>query len=106
MLEAAGRAGITGPGPRLWAIAQQAGLRPMGMIGVQPHFGPGDPVGLAWLAEAMRGFAELIVGTGVATADELGLDTFEQRLAAEQQEYQAVFAMPVLYSAWATTSPA
>jgi SAM-dependent methyltransferase len=105
MLEAAERAGLSGPGPRLWAIAQEAGLRPLGMIGVQPHFGPGDPVGLAWLSEAMRGFAELIIGTGVATADEIGLYTFAQRLAAEQQKYQAVFAMPVVYGAWATTTP-
>ena len=75
------------------------------MIGIQPHFGPDDPIGLAWLTEAMRGFAELIVGTGVATAEEIGIDTFEQRLAAEQHKYQAVFAMPVVYSAWATTGP-
>ena len=105
MLEAAARAGISGPGPRLWALAQEAGLRPLGMIGIQPHFGPDDPVGLAWLTEAMRGFAKLIVGTGVATAEEIGIDTFEQRLAAEQHKYQAVFAMPVVYSAWATTGP-
>ena len=44
MLEAADRAGISGPGPRLWALAQEAGLRPLGMIGIQPHFGPDDPV--------------------------------------------------------------
>jgi SAM-dependent methyltransferase len=105
MLEAADRAGISGPGPRLWALAQEAGLRPLGMIGIQPHFGPDDPVGLAWLTEAMRGFAELIMGTGVATAEEIGIDTFEQRLADEQRKYQAVFAMPVVYSAWATTGP-
>jgi SAM-dependent methyltransferase len=105
MLEAADRAGISGPGPRLWALAQEAGLRPLGMIGIQPHFGPDDPVGLAWLTEAMRGFAELIMGTGVATAEEIGIDTFERRLADEQRKYQSVFAMPVVYSAWATTGP-
>ena len=105
MLEAAARAGVSGPGPRLWSIVQEAGLRPLGMIGIQPHFGPGDPVGLAWFTEAMRGFAEVIVSTGVATPEEIGLDTFEQRLADEQQKYQAVCALPVLYSAWATTGP-
>jgi SAM-dependent methyltransferase len=105
MLEAAARAKISGPGPRLWVIAQEAGLRPLGMIGIQAHFGPDDPVGLAWLTEAIRGFAELIVGTGVATVEEIGLETFEQRLADEQQRYQSVFAMPMLYSAWATAGP-
>ena len=105
MLEAAARAGISGPGPQLWAIVQEAGLRPLGMIGIQPHFGPDDPVGIAWSTEAMHGFAELIVSTGVATAEEIGMETFEQRLAAEQQKYQAVCALPVVYSAWATTGP-
>jgi hypothetical protein len=52
-------------GPRLWAILQQAGLRPLGMIGVQPHFGPGDPVGIAVAVENVRAAVPLIVGTGV-----------------------------------------
>jgi SAM-dependent methyltransferase len=105
MLEAAARAGVSGPGPRLWAIVQEAGLRPLGMIGIQAHFGPDDPVGLAWFTEAMRGFAQVIVGTGVATAEQIGIETFEQRRADEQRKYQAVCAVPMLYSAWATTGP-
>ena len=59
---------------------EEAGLRPLGMIGVQPHFGPGDEVGLAFLVESMRVAEPLIVGTGVATAEEIGIETFEQRL--------------------------
>lgn len=31
-------------GPRLWAVLQEAGLRPLAMMGVQPHFGPADPM--------------------------------------------------------------
>ena len=38
------------------------------MIGVQPHFGPGDEVALAFLVESLRVAEPLIVGTGVATA--------------------------------------
>jgi len=53
----------------------------------------------------MRLAAPLIVGTGVATAEELGMDTFEQRLRDENQRTQAVGAYPMLLSAWATTSP-
>jgi len=30
-------------GPRLRAIVREAGLHPRGTIGIQPHFGPGDP---------------------------------------------------------------
>jgi len=45
------------------------------------------------------------VGTGVATAEEIGMETFEQRLKDETKRNQAVFAAYMLLSAWATTSP-
>ena len=77
----------------------------MGMIGVQPHFGPGDEVGIAFLVETMRIAAPLIVGTGVATAEEIGMETFEQRMRDENQRTQVVGAYPMLLSAWATTGP-
>jgi hypothetical protein len=92
-------------GPRLWAIVQEAGLRPLGMIGVQPHFGPDDPLGIAFLVENIRVAAPLIVGTGVATAEEISIETFEQRLRDEGDRTQAVDATYMLLSAWATTGP-
>ncbi len=105
VVEAFARAGMSMLGPRLWPIVQEAGLRPLGMIGVQPHFGPGDPLGVAYLMETMRGAAPLIVGTGVATAEEFGIETLEQRLRDEAQRTQAVSATPMLLGAWATTGP-
>ena len=105
IVEAFARAGLSMLGPRLWAIAEEAGLRPVGMIGIQPHFGPGDPAGIAYLVETMRVAAPLIVGTGVATAEEIGMETFEQRLSDEGQRTSAVGASPMLLSAWATTGP-
>ena len=105
LIEGFARAGLTMLGPRLWAIVQEAGLRPLGMIGVQPHFGPDDPVGIAFLVEAIRVAEPLIVGTGVATAEEIGMETFEQRLRDEGERSQAVGATYMLLSAWATTSP-
>jgi SAM-dependent methyltransferase len=105
LVEAFAKAGMSMIGSRLWAIVQEAGLRPVGMIGVQPHFGPGDEVGIAFLVETMRIAAPVIVGTGVATAEEIGMETFEQRLRDENQRAQAVGAYPMLLGAWATTSP-
>jgi len=105
LVQAFAKAGISTLGPRLWTIVQEAGLHPLGMIGIQAHFGPGDPVGIATAVENMRLAAPLIVGTGVATAEEIGMDTFEQRLRDEQQQSQAVAANPILLSAWATTGP-
>jgi SAM-dependent methyltransferase len=103
LVEAFAKAGISFLGPRLWAVVQEAGLRPLGMIGVQPHFIPGDEVGLAFLVESMRVAEPLIVGTGVATAEEIGMDTFEQRLRDEGQRTPGVAAAYMLLSAWATT---
>ena len=37
LIEALARAGLVMLGPRLWAIVQEAGLRPLGMIGIQSH---------------------------------------------------------------------
>ena len=105
VLEASAKAGIPIIGPQLWAIIQEAGLRPLGMIGVQPYFGPGDEVGLAFAVESMRVAEPLIVGTGVATAEEIGMDTFEQRVRDEVERTQAVGAIWMLLSAWATTAP-
>jgi SAM-dependent methyltransferase len=105
LVEAFARAGISTLGPRLWTLVQEAGLRPLGMIGIQPHFGPGDPVGIATAVENMGATAPLIVGTGVATAEEIGMETFEQRMRDEQHRSQAVAASPMLLSAWATTGP-
>jgi SAM-dependent methyltransferase len=93
-------------GARLWAILREAGLRPVGMLGVQPHFGPGDPAAVALLTGVIRTAAPLIERTGVATAEEIGVETFTQRLKDDLQRNQAIFAHPILLSAWATTDEA
>jgi len=104
-VEAFARAGMVMLGPQLWAIVEQAGLRPLGLIGIQPHFGHGDEVGLAFLVESMRVAEPLIVGTGVATAEEIGMETFEQRVRDDaERNHPLVGATYMLLSAWATTS--
>jgi uroporphyrinogen-III synthase len=90
---------------RLWAILREAGLRPLRMLGIQPHFGPDDPAAVALLAGILRTAAPLIERTGVAATGEIGVETFAQRLRDELQSNSAVFAHPILLSAWATTGP-
>lgn len=98
------RAGIDPAlGPGLWAVLQAAGLQSLGMIGVQPHFGPEDPYGPAILAGIVNTVLPLIERLGVATAAEVGADTLQQRLADELAASAAVFAHPMLISAWGTT---
>jgi ubiquinone/menaquinone biosynthesis C-methylase UbiE len=103
LVEAFAKAGIATLGPRLRAVVQEAGLRPLGTIGIQPHFGPDDPVGIAAVVENMRIAAPLIMSTGVATAEEIGMETFERRLREEQERHQSSAATPMLLSTWATT---
>jgi SAM-dependent methyltransferase len=101
--EAFTRAGINPAlGPRLWTVLLAAGLQPSGMIGVQPHFGPEDPDGAAILAGIVKTALPLIERTGVATAAEVGADTLQQRLSSELATSAAVFAHPMLISAWGT----
>jgi SAM-dependent methyltransferase len=92
-------------GRRLWAIAEQAGLRPLGMIGIQPHYGPGDELGIAGMVESTRNLEPVVVGTGVATAEEIGMETFERRLRDEWEKTRSVLGNATLLSAWATTGP-
>ncbi len=102
--EAFARGGIQPSlGARLWAVVREAGLRPLGMTGVQPHFGPGDPAAVGLLAGIIRTIAPLIERTGVATAEQIGVGTFAQRLQSELEKTSAVVAPPILLSAWATT---
>jgi cyclopropane fatty-acyl-phospholipid synthase-like methyltransferase len=97
------RAGIEPAlGPRLWAIQQEAGLQPLAMIGVQPHFGPENADGAAILTGIVRTLVPLMERTGVITAAEMGLDTLQQRMSAELVASASVFAHPMLISAWAT----
>ena len=50
----------------------EAWLQPLGMMGVQPHFGPGDPDGAALVAGIVRAAPPLMERMGVATAEENG----------------------------------
>ena len=104
-VEAFARAGIPPVtfGQRLWAVADEAGLRPLGMIGIQPHIGPGDEDGLAYLEQTWRVVEPLWVGTGVATAEDIGVETFEQWVRDEWERTRVVIAQPTLLSVWATT---
>jgi hypothetical protein len=94
------RAGIQPSlGSRLWAVLGDAGVRPLGMLGVQPHFSPDDPAGPGLLAGIVRTMLPLIEQTGVATARQVAAETLRDRLAAEMTASGAVFAHPILLSA-------
>jgi SAM-dependent methyltransferase len=105
MVEGFARAGLVLIGRRLWAIVEEAGLRPLGMVGIQPHIVPGDEVALAAFVEAGRSLVPIYVGTGVATAEEYGADTLAQRVRDEWERTRVVYGLPMALGAWATTGP-
>jgi hypothetical protein len=103
VLDAFSRVGIhTALGPRLRTVARDAGLQPLGMLGVQPYFGPDDPNGAALLAGIVRTLLPLLERTGVANAAEIGVETLHQRMSEELARAHAVFAFPTPVTAWAT----
>jgi hypothetical protein len=54
------------------------------------------------LAGVVRAILPLIERSGAATAERVGIDSLRERLSAELSGARAVFAHPLLISAWAT----
>jgi hypothetical protein len=90
----------TGLGPELVGVVREAGLRPVGMMAVHRQFVPGDPDGPASFAAIIKTMLPLMEKVGVATAEEVGLNTYEARLAEELTAAEAVLEYPQLFCAW------
>ncbi len=91
-------------GARLGPILQQAGLNQVATFGIQAYLPPGDPAAAALLTGVVRSLAHEIIARGIATVEQLGLDTLEQRLADELGRAQAVLLPPTVVGAWGRRS--
>ena len=87
-------------GPRLPGLFAEAGLRDARSLGAQVYFAPGDPAGPPFFAGIVRSLLPAIVGTGVATEQEVEVETLEQRLADAQQRSGAALCPPTLVGCW------
>ena len=87
-------------GARLGVILEAAGLDGVTTFGVQPYVSPHDPKASALLAGVVRSLAGAITAHGIASAEELGLDTLEQRLAEAVAQADAVILLPAIAGAW------
>jgi ubiquinone/menaquinone biosynthesis C-methylase UbiE len=96
------RAGIDlRTGLKLPSIFQEAGLPvPKTLQMARVEHGP-DAQGYAWIAELTRTLLPVMQQTGVATADEIGLDSLASRIRDEVVRKNAVLVMPPLIGAWA-----
>jgi SAM-dependent methyltransferase len=91
-------------GARLGPILSQAGLDEVTTFGVQSYLPAHDPTAPALLAGVVRSLADVMIRHGIATAEQLGLATFDQRMAEELRREQAVLLPPTLVGAWGRRS--
>lgn len=88
-------------GLRLHQLFAGAGLpAPHYTLAAVVQHGP-DSSAPAYVAETVRNLLPLIEGLGLATREEVGIDTLAERLQAEMSEHDAAVVSPLLIGAWA-----
>ena len=87
-------------GARLGLILDRAGLTNVTSFGIQPYLRPGDPAAPAMLAGVVRSLAGTMIERGIVSAEVLGIDTLESRLADEMARADAVLLPPTVVGAW------
>ena len=87
-------------GTQLALLLADAGLADVQSFGVQGYLAPEDPRGPALLSGVVRTLAPQIVAAGLATHEQLGVDTLTQRLTTAVQTSRSVVLPPALAGAW------
>jgi SAM-dependent methyltransferase len=84
----------------LRGVFQRAGL-PEPEMRLDSYVGGGpDSIAYRWMAESVRSMLPLILRFGVATAEDIDIDTLADRLRADVVAADAVAKSPDLVSAW------
>lgn len=91
-------------GCRLWPILTQAGLTDVKSLGIQKYVQPHDPSGPALLSGVVRSLTDVITRHGIATAEEIDVDTLEERLGEALRRADSVLLPPTLVGAWGRRS--
>jgi hypothetical protein len=87
-------------GMRFPLLFEQAGFRDVGTLGLQVYWPPRSPGAVAYLVGVVRAMKDAIVNSGVATEEELGVDTLEQRIGDAFMSANAVFSVPTVVGGW------
>jgi ubiquinone/menaquinone biosynthesis C-methylase UbiE len=87
-------------GPHLAQVLSEAGVGHVTSFGVQGYLGPHDPTAAGMLAGVVRSLHDTIVRAGIAEPTAIGLETLEERIAAEAREANAVILPPTVACAW------
>ena len=90
-------------GSKLAQMFQAAGLpAPQMMLHARVEQGPDSPI-YHLVAQMIRVMLPLMQRTGVATAEEVGVETLAERMRAEAVALEATLVFPALISAWTRT---
>jgi ubiquinone/menaquinone biosynthesis C-methylase UbiE len=101
ILEAFERGGVEiEMGPRLFATFLEAGLPAPQMIAAQRVEGGPQTFAYDYVAETLRSLLPLMEQVGVATAEEVEVDTLAERLRGEALASSACIMLPPLVGAW------
>ncbi len=88
-------------GARLRQVMRRAGLGEATVLGLQGYHEAGDPDGPRMAAGIIRTLLPVLDKTGVATPDEVDIDTLEDRIAQDCTHHDVIFKVPALVGAWA-----
>ena len=95
---------LVGADPTIGACLQDhliaAGAEDVAGFGIQPYVVKGSPIGPTMVAGVVRTLAPAIVAHGLATDDELDLDTLADRIAVALDAAGCVLVPPTLVGAW------
>lgn len=99
--QTAGRAGLDlAMGFKLYQVYLAAGLPAPQLHLEAPMGGGSDWAGYSYMAEAMRSILPLLLKFGVATAEEVAIDTLVHRFRQEVVNQQGVVMLPTFVGAW------
>jgi len=87
-------------GARLGVILEDAGLSDVTTFGVQGYIPPRSPEAPALVAAVVRSLEDVIVAHGIATREQLGMETLESRFAEALTRANAVLLPPAVCGAW------
>lgn len=87
-------------GMRFPLLFRQLDLEAVGSMGIRAYFPPEDRHALGRLIELVRTIEGTILASGVVTADELDVDTLEQRLDPALRSANAVFTLQTVVGGW------
>jgi ubiquinone/menaquinone biosynthesis C-methylase UbiE len=89
-------------GTRLEPLLRAAGVARPTTLGVTTYHPAHETLGPMLTSAVVQSLLPVITGHGIATAEEVGLDTLADRLLDQMIAVDAVFVAPTLVGAWGT----